>query len=502
MGVILACLILGDAHRWALYRRRHETDLPINFRGCVVNIMDSVGETIAFCVGALFATFVLTRVFNFIFKKIRINRYEYLSFICVSAIGIIIPTIKIGKIAALPYLVGAIIWLIHDLTIRRKIDRGAVNPQNDKLSDDLVVIRASAVLLVILDASFQIQDTLIKNFKSLSDFKPEEKDQVLRILAITLLAHAQKLYWERFVKDEESARKFEIALYGLFYRNLNIDPIPHVKDFAAYIAKIGDQGQFQYVGSKICNEILKRDDGVVMHQIGSMFGTMLPESFLQPLINTQKITLADGPQILSALGKYKEYFDKSLSEDNSKEEEQPKNEVQASPIGGVEKLKINAGISSAEEKLGKLETLVEASIQLAFNWCEKIFGNRNNVNTNNLYESIVAIHFFYLKALKNTSFAQPYRNLENIFFNLTLPAFCELPGCDKTPQQIEERYLGCLKMYQDQYEKASWSVYGTMLSLILGKEIGETERQLLIPFTLMASDSEKKIAEDIKNTFE
>lgn len=161
------------------------------------------------------------------------------------------------------------------------------------MTDNFLIIRATIVNSFILDFSKMIiqelslhlkqKGRISKHIKIDVDKLPKEKRiKIVFIVAYTLLYNAQRFFGENIIRDEENSLKFEQYLYEEFAKTSQIDPIPYINDYLEYVKKIGDSGETQYIGSKICDEINIKD-GFLMLDIINIYSSFLINSFYQQL---------------------------------------------------------------------------------------------------------------------------------------------------------------------------------------------------------------------------
>jgi hypothetical protein len=161
------------------------------------------------------------------------------------------------------------------------------------MTDKFLELRASIINRFILDSSKTIIQQLslyLKKDNKISehlkvdiDNLPKKKRiKIVFIIAYTLLFNAQRFFWENIIQNEKYGLKFESFLYKEFAEISGADPTPYINDYLKYIKNIGDSGEIQYVGSKICEEINIKDAFLIM-DIVNIYSSFLINNFYQEL---------------------------------------------------------------------------------------------------------------------------------------------------------------------------------------------------------------------------
>lgn len=161
------------------------------------------------------------------------------------------------------------------------------------MTDKFLKLRASAINRFILDSSKTIIQDLSLHLKKNSkvsehlkidiDSLPKEKRiKIVFIVAHTLLYNAQRFFWENIIQNEEYGLRFESFLYKEFAEISGVDPTPYINDYLKYVKRIGDSGEIQYVGSKICEEVDIKD-AFLMMDICIVYSAFLTHGFYQGL---------------------------------------------------------------------------------------------------------------------------------------------------------------------------------------------------------------------------
>ena len=151
-----------------------------------------------------------------------------------------------------------------------------------KLTDEELRLKAAGVNFAIFTISDDLNKTLQKEVKDLKDLKQEDINKVFFVVSYVLLFEAQKFFWENFIQDGENAKKFESHLFRLFEKTSGINPKSHIKDFVDYVQKIGPSGEIQYIGSKIC-KLLEKRDAFLNLEISTVFASYLKHGFYESM---------------------------------------------------------------------------------------------------------------------------------------------------------------------------------------------------------------------------
>ena len=161
------------------------------------------------------------------------------------------------------------------------------------MTDNFLKIRASIVNQFVLSFSKTIVQQLSLHLKQkekisehikidIDNLPKEKRIKIVFIVAYTLLYNAQRFFWENIIQNEKCGLKFESFLYKEFAKTSQTDPTPYINDYLKYIKKIGDSGEVQYIGSKICKEISIKD-AFLMLDIVNVYSSFLINDFYQEL---------------------------------------------------------------------------------------------------------------------------------------------------------------------------------------------------------------------------
>jgi len=154
--------------------------------------------------------------------------------------------------------------------------------QDTKLTSEDLRMKAAGVNFAIFTISDDMTKTIRKEVKDLSNLQQEKINKVFFVDSYVVLFEAQKFFLEHFIRDEESAKIFEAHLFRLFEKSSGVNPKSHIKDFVDYVQKIGPSGEIQYIGSKICRLLDKRDAFLNL-EISIVFASYLKHGFYESM---------------------------------------------------------------------------------------------------------------------------------------------------------------------------------------------------------------------------
>lgn len=129
----------------------------------------------------------------------------------------------------------------------------------NELSDEQLNLRAAGVTFAIFTTSDMITQNILTKIDELKNLDDKDKDKVYFIVSYVTLFNTQRLFWENIIKDKRNAVRFEYYLYELFEKTWKFDPKPYIKDLGEYVQGGEPSKEVQYIGSKICRELNKKD---------------------------------------------------------------------------------------------------------------------------------------------------------------------------------------------------------------------------------------------------
>jgi len=139
--------------------------------------------------------------------------------------------------------------------------------------------------MIIQDISEYLKgpDRVSEHIKiDIEELPQEKRIKIVFIVAYTLLYNSKRFFFESVLSKKEQRTQFEQSLYEEFSKMAQIDPLPFIKDYVDYVRKIGDSGEMQYVGSKIC-EVINIKDGFLLMDITTVFSSYLVNGFYQQI---------------------------------------------------------------------------------------------------------------------------------------------------------------------------------------------------------------------------
>jgi len=168
---------------------------------------------------------------------------------------------------------------------------------NKKLTDHELELKAAGVNFAI-DRISNLVTKDLQNIEELNNLKQEDIDKIYFVVSYVTLFQSQKFFWERIIQNKENALIFEKHLYKMFEKTTGISAGSHIKDLADYVKKIGPTGEVQYIGSKICRELNKKDP-FLMLQIVEVYSNFLLHGFFEMMKHAWELSDEDLEAILN-----------------------------------------------------------------------------------------------------------------------------------------------------------------------------------------------------------
>ena len=164
--------------------------------------------------------------------------------------------------------------------------------KSDNNSKGNLNLKTAGIAIGILIHSSNLTDVFTKtdlksSFPELQEFDKKQLIELDLIFAISLLMFTQRFFYENIIKDNREANVFEKQLYLYFSLLHKTDPTSYAKDFIDYVNRVGDKGQFKYVGSKIC-KLLNKESGILFESINLAYGKYISTIFIPSIIKTWK----------------------------------------------------------------------------------------------------------------------------------------------------------------------------------------------------------------------
>jgi len=168
------------------------------------------------------------------------------------------------------------------------------------LTDEEIRLRARAVKFALFVNSAEIVNEISKNVGDLNEMRESTANQIFSIIIHMNLYQAQRFFWENVIKEEEQARKFENTLYKQVQGETGNDPRAFIKEnIAAYIQRIGDRGEAQYVGSAVC-KLLSKEDAFLMMEINTVYLSYLKNIFFGSLKKSWELPMDEIQKMIDA----------------------------------------------------------------------------------------------------------------------------------------------------------------------------------------------------------
>jgi hypothetical protein len=216
------------------------------------------------------------------------------------------------------------------------------------LTNDELRLKAAGVNFAIFTVSDLISKELQKNVKEMNSLKQEDINKVFFVVSYVSLFEAQKFFWENFIQDEKSANTFEAHLFRMFAKTSGVDPKPHIKDFVDYVKQIGPSGEIQYIGSKIC-KLLEKRDAFLNLEISTVFASFLTHGFLDSM---KKAWELPNDTLKEMADKIDSDLDQEVVSENSSKENMKKYIITAQSLVGDD-AKREIYVEAENEKLAK-----------------------------------------------------------------------------------------------------------------------------------------------------
>lgn len=162
--------------------------------------------------------------------------------------------------------------------------------KDDILTDDELQKRSYNVVYSIYGASQEFLKSYtgkikgIKPIKELSELSDEKKEVIQYLAMVSFLFNAQRIFLKSWIKDEQTARKFEDYVYKFFEKVTGFDPKPNIIEIDEYIKKQGNAGEVMFLGSRIC-KLLNIPDAILMFEVNMKFTGILTYGFPESLKN-------------------------------------------------------------------------------------------------------------------------------------------------------------------------------------------------------------------------
>jgi hypothetical protein len=166
-------------------------------------------------------------------------------------------------------------------------------------NDERLGLVAQVATLALLEITVSLYKRMEENIDDLKNSDDQKKNDVGELLLILMLFHAQRFFWENVIQDEKIGTRFEINLYAAFKKETKIDPVPGIKDYVAYIKRIGDRGEVQYVGWEI-NKILGEQNLESALNMSENFFATLKDLLFKAMVTAWEMSDKELQEIVSS----------------------------------------------------------------------------------------------------------------------------------------------------------------------------------------------------------